>query len=519
MLSRSTTALTALIFVPLSTIAAYLAGVKLTPFVLYLLASGLLFLWTEHAQRQERRTGAPLPALRALSLAFCAAITIATIAATGASQSPFVGVLFLPILLAAVSFGLSGSVVTGLFVSTAFLLLDLTHGKESLSESPELLVQVVTFLLVATAAGAFAKGMQQTVTETLERAKAHEERAKAEEARAAETEAFLDTSVMMDSVYDLENTLAIALIRLADLVPCRVCAVFLRDPEGNSLQLALLTGMHADHVRVHALSLEETEADWRGAFGARRWPDVRQDRAGLGNLGGLDAEARDVIVAPLRTLDDFFGLIYVNAHDTVTFTERHRDLVDQFARHVVYPIQRVRLQALATTDVMTGLSNHRSFRRRLADEVRRAQRYEHVVSLILIDIDHFKRCNDTYGHPAGDALLAQLGAILRRSLRGIDIPARYGGEELVVICPETDAEDARALAERIRTIVEGNRFVLPEGGETRLTVSLGVATLPLHADGEAALVEAADQALYAAKAAGRNTVRTAPAPAAAALVA
>jgi diguanylate cyclase (GGDEF)-like protein len=498
MLSRSTTALTALIFVSLSTIAAYLAGVKLTPFVLYLLASGLLFLWTEHAQRQERRTGAPLPALRALSLAFCAAITIATIAATGASQSPFVGVLFLPILLAAVSFGLSGSVVTGLFVSTAFLLLDLTHGRESLSESPALLVQVVTFLLVATAAGAFAKGMQQTVTET---------------------EAFLDTSVMMDSVYDLENTLAIALIRLADLVPCRVCAVFLRDPEGNSLQLALLTGMHADHVRVHALSLEETEADWRGAFGARRWPDVRQDRAGLGNLGGLDAEARDVIVAPLRTLDDFFGLIYVNAHDTGTFTERHRDLVDQFARHVVYPIQRVRLQALATTDVMTGLSNHRSFRRRLADEVRRAQRYEHVVSLILIDIDHFKRCNDTYGHPAGDALLAQLGAILRRSLRGIDIPARYGGEELVVICPETDAEDARALAERIRTIVEGNRFVLPEGGETRLTVSLGVATLPLHADGEAALVEAADQALYAAKAAGRNTVRAAPAPAAAALVA
>jgi len=171
------------------------------------------------------------------------------------------------------------------------------------------------------------------------------------------------------------------------------------------------------------------------------------------------------------------------------------------------------LEVLASRDPLTGLSNRRSFDDGLSAELRRAQRDEKPLSLLLIDIDHFKRFNDTYGHPAGDECLRTIGQLLADSVRRSgDLVARYGGEELVVILPNTDAAGAIAVAEQfLKTLEQKN---LPHVGSPfqHVTASIGTATLPPGQTGisAAALIEAADQALYRAKAAGRNRLDSAP---------
>jgi len=171
------------------------------------------------------------------------------------------------------------------------------------------------------------------------------------------------------------------------------------------------------------------------------------------------------------------------------------------------------LAELAIRDGLTGLYNHRTFYKLLEDEFVRAQRFNHPVSLLLLDIDHFKHVNDTYGHLAGDAILKGLGELLGRQARAIDRVCRYGGEEITVILPETDLDAAANMAERMRAAVEAQSFDVEAGAPVKITVSIGVASWPAQADNMQTLVAAADAAMYAAKQSGRNrVVRYEPAP-------
>lgn len=170
------------------------------------------------------------------------------------------------------------------------------------------------------------------------------------------------------------------------------------------------------------------------------------------------------------------------------------------------------LEQLAMHDGLTGLYNHHTFYVLLGDELARAQRFTRPVSLLLLDADHFKRVNDTRGHLAGDAVLKGLSELLRRQARAIDRVCRYGGEEIAVILPETELDAAASFAERLRTAVAAQPFDVDAGAPLRITVSIGVASWPTHADGVEALVAAADTAMYAAKQDGRNrTARYEPA--------
>jgi len=165
-----------------------------------------------------------------------------------------------------------------------------------------------------------------------------------------------------------------------------------------------------------------------------------------------------------------------------------------------------RLAQLAVTDGLTGLYNHRHFHERLTLEVERSQRSGLPLSLLMLDVDHFKQFNDTYGHPAGDEVLRQLARVLGDARRANDVVARYGGEEFAVILVDTAKFTAAKVAERVRERVVANDFsdAAPRAG--RLSVSIGVATFPDDGTDAEALVRAADTALYTAKRAGRNRV-------------
>lgn len=162
-----------------------------------------------------------------------------------------------------------------------------------------------------------------------------------------------------------------------------------------------------------------------------------------------------------------------------------------------------RLSTLATTDGLTGLKNHRTFQEKLSEEFARARRYNGVLSLLLLDVDHFKDYNDRFGHPAGDLVLKEVAWTLQSQCRACDVVARYGGEEFALILPETDSGGAAELAERIRESVERGPW-----SKRAVTISIGIVTLDILTPDEASLLVEADQALYQAKKVGRNCIVT-----------
>ena len=168
----------------------------------------------------------------------------------------------------------------------------------------------------------------------------------------------------------------------------------------------------------------------------------------------------------------------------------------------------VRFRQVAHEDALTGLRNRAALDERLADERNRFHRYRRPVSLLVLDLDHFKRVNDTYGHPAGDAVLERVADIVKASIRDADFAARFGGEELVVLLPETMRHEAGEVAERIRASV-ASAVVEWSGRRIPVTASIGVSSCPEIVQDPAELLKSADQALYASKDAGRNRVTVA----------
>ena len=159
---------------------------------------------------------------------------------------------------------------------------------------------------------------------------------------------------------------------------------------------------------------------------------------------------------------------------------------------------------LSTIDGLTGLYNHREFQKRLEEEVNRAYRYGSTLSLLMMDIDNFKKFNDTYGHQAGDTVLKAIGTIILQEIRKSDFAARYGGEEISIILPETASAEAFAFSDRLREIIHNLPITIREKEVVYISVSIGIASFPEDAANRRDLIDAADKALYFAKDKGRN---------------
>ncbi len=217
-----------------------------------------------------------------------------------------------------------------------------------------------------------------------------------------------------------------------------------------------------------------------------------------------------IAIVPLLRDGRSLGAIAVEADEESQLTSVEGSLLRLLSSVASVGVESVRqleeVTARAATDELTGLPNRRMFDERLARHLAECDRHEQVLSLVLCDVDHFKLVNDEHGHRAGDLVLAAIARALVRAIRNIDICARYGGEELAILLPQTSTERAYDVAERLRRTVAELR-VLVDGEPITVTASFGVACYPESGGGREALFLNADRALYAAKNAGRNNVK------------
>ena len=207
---------------------------------------------------------------------------------------------------------------------------------------------------------------------------------------------------------------------------------------------------------------------------------------------GIEAGADDFITKPFNKLE-----LLARTQSLLRIKRLHDQLQEK-----VFQLEQAkeRLRMLAVKDGLTELYNHRYFKRFLTQEIKRANRHKSQVSLIMMDIDHFKNYNDTYGHLAGDEVLRNVAKLMSENIRSIDVAARYGGEEFVIVLPQTNKNAAKIVAEKLRTLVGNQKFqnedTQPNG---KITISMGVATFPENATDIKELIHQADQRLYHAK--------------------
>ncbi|MEK6607769.1 MAG: sensor domain-containing diguanylate cyclase, partial [Myxococcota bacterium] len=322
--------------------------------------------------------------------------------------------------------------------------------------------------------------------------------------RVEELETLHRTGRALASSLELPEIVERVCRETAEAVPsARTVAIGLFDDDGVTLRLDAYDRdrqVFARDARPQGGTLDEQVL--RDGHTTR----IADVRASPGGAALADQGIRARVAVPLRRHDTIAGFVEVRSPEAGAFGADEVRLLQAIAAQASMAIQNARLYELATVDGLTGLYTRRYFDTRLTEELARSRRFGTAFSLVILDLDDFKRVNDTFGHPAGDRVLREAARAMRGALRGIDIAARWGGEEFAFILPRTKLLEAHAVAERVRGDIVATGTAI-EGALVRVTASMGVACFPESgAEDGASLVRAADLALYHAKATGKDRV-------------
>jgi diguanylate cyclase (GGDEF)-like protein len=283
------------------------------------------------------------------------------------------------------------------------------------------------------------------------------------------------------------------------MVVNRVCEV-LKAAECSIITIDSKTAAANVLVRSDELDPRSSTVDWRNEPEMRQAYESRQ-------IILKNQEERSIVSVPMISQDTVLGIIYITAARPLgrpsESTNRFFEIMASTAANALKNAQLFEeVEQRARTDFLTGLANHRYFQTTLSAELGRAQRHNHPLSLMIIDLDYLKIVNDRFGHPSGDLVIRTVAETLRLSCREFDFAARYGGEEFVIILPETPLNSAISAAERLRNKISAVEY----SGIGNVTASIGVSNYPVNALNKEDLIRMADQALYVAKNGGRNRV-------------
>jgi diguanylate cyclase (GGDEF)-like protein len=321
----------------------------------------------------------------------------------------------------------------------------------------------------------------------------------------------------LSSTHDLDRILSVVLETAMASTRAQAGMVLLFGPGRETLTLAVGRNVRErgvpDDLRVpRGVGISGRVAETGDAAIGRIG-----EGAGLVRAGAGEPLEGSVIAVPLKSSGTVIGVLHLfDRLDADSFDERDLATIRTFANQATVAVDNVLLheeaQRLSITDGLTGLWNYRYFTMTIGKEIERSARFGRPLALLMLDLDHFKDVNDTFGHQRGDAVLVELAARVRAQVRDVDTVARYGGEEVVVVLPETDEAGAVQAAERICDAVRRRPFGEPGETPVEVTVSIGAAVFPTHGGTSGILLRRADEALYEAKAAGRDTYRVATVP-------
>ena len=323
--------------------------------------------------------------------------------------------------------------------------------------------------------------------------------------RIEELQTLYDVGQAISSTLDFNELLGIILDIVIKTLKAERGSIMLLDQKAGELRIKAARGLPPEVIKNTRVKMGERVAGYVLETG-RPMLIIDTDRSqSFKKLKDGRIVSGSMLSVPLVAKDKRLGVLNISKSVAYSFDDKDLELFTALANQAAIAIDNARLYLMAITDEMTGLYLRRFYYQRLREELRRAKRYKHSCTVIMLDIDHFKNFNDTYGHQSGDMVLIQVAKKLQECVRNVDIVARIGGEEFAIICPEQSSQMSLVPAERIRRTIEAEKLDLGQA-VVQITVSVGVSDFPDCEGNEHELMEAADQALYYAKEHGRNKV-------------
>jgi diguanylate cyclase (GGDEF)-like protein len=332
--------------------------------------------------------------------------------------------------------------------------------------------------------------------------------------RTAELE---KSQAQLEMIY--ENTRTMAAILEPDAVVKEVirimsatlgyqhCGIIFVHKSGEYYWRARHTGGQSN---LHLKAIQHDRTDLIRKVSALQEPVRHKDIVGRWDYLPLHPEARSVVIVPMTTHGQSHGVLVAESDVFDRFKDRDVQQLSIVARSAALALENAELHKqtaeLTIIDELMDTYNYRYFVQKLQEEKKRALRYKLPLSIIMVDIDWFKKLNDSYGHEVGNAVLRELSRVIKGCIRDVDIFCRYGGEEFVIILPQTPQSEAAVIGERIRSAIESTIIDQREHGKVKVTVSVGVSSYPENGKSQEDLVSVADQALYRAKDSGKNLV-------------
>ncbi|GAB6083858.1 hypothetical protein JCM30471_27720 [Desulfuromonas carbonis] len=333
------------------------------------------------------------------------------------------------------------------------------------------------------------------------------------ERRNRELAILVEIAKALTSTLSLSEVLNLILEKVSLLLKSQSWSLLLVDEQTGELTFEIAVSPAAAALKGLRLAKGQGIAGWVVEHGEPLLiPDVNRDPRFAPQVDeAVSFTTHSIVCVPVRIRARVLGVVeLINSHTEGRFDEEDLAILTAVADFVAIAIDNARhvekISQLTITDDLTGLFNDRHFHSLLEYEIERASRYRTPLSVVFIDLDHFKQVNDSWGHLVGSRVLSETGRLIRESTRRVNLPARYGGDEFVIILPATDKQGALVMADHLRRTIREHRFFNDAGQVIHLTASFGVATFPDDAADKEQLISAADLAMYRVKESTRDGV-------------